>query len=359
MLEHYKQTHMLPTNEYGLCETWCMIGNHAVDVIVDDYLKGDKTIDADLAYEAVKHSQSSDHNKSDWEKYNKYGYFPYDISYEESVSRTMEACYDDYCVAMMAKALNKTDDYNFFMKRSENYKNLFDPTTHFIRPRDSKGNWREPFNPFALINKDNKRDYTEGNAWQWTWHVQHHSQDFIDMFGSKEAFVNKLDTLFFVDAGKLPGSDVIPDVTGLIGLYAHGNEPSHHVAYLFNYAGRLDKTAEIVRKIFDDFYLPKRDGLCGNDDCGQMSAWYMFSGMGFYPVNPVSGKYVFGAPQLNKITLKLPNGKTFEIKANNLSKDNKYVKSIQLNGANIDMSTIDYKDIMKGGTLEYDMTNLH
>jgi len=357
LLEHYTQTGLLVTNEYGMCETWCMIGNHAVPVIVDAYLKGDTSFDPEFAYEAVKHSETAEHNKADWSNYDKLGYFPYDISSEESVSRTMESCYDDYCVAQMAKKMGKDEDYTFFMNRSKFYKNLFDPETQLARPRDSEGNWKDPFDPYALINKNGKRDYTEGNAWQWTWHVQQDVPGLIDLFGSKEAFVQKLDSLFFVDVDSLPGHVEIPDVTGLIGSYAHGNEPSHHISYLYNYAGRPDKTAEIVRQVFDKYYLAKRDGLCGNDDCGQMSAWYMFSAFGFYPVDPVSGEYIFGAPQVHEATLNLPNGKTFSIKANNLSAANKYVKAIRLNGESVAYTSIKYDDIKNGGTLEFDMTD--
>ncbi len=358
LLEHHKQTGLLVTNEYGMCETWCMIGNHAVPVVVDAYLKGDTSFDPGFAYEAVKHAQTAEHNKADWSNYDKLGYFPYDISSEESVSRTMESAYDDYCVAQMARKMRKDEDYKFFMNRSKFYKNLFDPETQLARPRDSEGNWKTPFDPYALINKTGKRDYTEGNAWQWTWHVQQDVPGLIDLFGTKEAFVQKLDSLFFIDVDSLPGHVEIPDVTGLIGSYAHGNEPSHHISYLYNYAGRPDKTAEIVRQVFDKYYLAKRDGLCGNDDCGQMSAWYMFSAFGFYPVDPVSGEYIFGAPQVHEATLNLPNGKTFSIKANNLSAANKYVKSIRLNGESVAYSSIKYDDIKNGGTLEFEMTDL-
>ena len=357
LLERHRQTGLLVTNEYGMCETWCMIGNHAIPVIVDAYLKGDSTIDPEFAYEAIKHAQTFEHKKADWPNYDRYGYFPFDVSASESVSRTLESGYDDYCVAQMANALNKTEDYNFFMNRAGFYKNIYDPELMLVRGRDSKGNWRTPFNSHALTSEGKGGDYTEGNAWQWTWHVQHDVQGLISLFGSKEAFVQKLDSLFFIKIDELPGHVAVPDVTGLIGLYAHGNEPSHHIAYLYTYAGRPDKTAEIAREVFDQFYLPKRDGLCGNDDCGQMSAWYMFSAFGFYPVDPVSGEYIFGAPQVHEATLHLPNGKAFTIKANNLSVENKYVKSVRLNGKAIAYTSIKYENIRNGGTLEFDMTD--
>lgn len=355
LLEKHRQTGLLATNEYGQCETWCMIGNHAVDVLVDAFFKGDNSFDAEEAYEAVKHAMTCEHPKSDWGNYNLYGYFPYDCSSLESVSRTMEACYDDYCVALMAQALGKEEDYAFFSKRAQNYRNLFDARLQMIRPRNSQREWKEPFDPNQL-NAGNG-DFTEGNAWQWTWHVQHDAEGLISQFGSAEAFMQKLDSLFFIEPGELPGHEIAVDVTGLIGQYAHGNEPSHHVAYLYTLAGVPWKTASIVRDIFDKYYLPKRDGLCGNDDCGQMSAWYIFSALGFYPVSPVSGEYVFGAPQLNETTLHLCNGKVFTIKVLGLSNENKYVKEIRLNGTLLPFRSLSYEDIIQGGTLEYTMTS--
>ncbi|MDR3194016.1 MAG: GH92 family glycosyl hydrolase [Tannerella sp.] len=358
MLERHRQTGLLPTNEYGLCETWCMIGNHAIPVIVDAFLKGDTSFDPQRAYDAVRHAQTSEHTKADWGNYDKYGYFPFDLSASESVSRTLESGYDDYCVALMAQALGKEEDYRFFMHRAGFYKNLYDPSVMLVRARDSKGHWRTPFQSFALTSESEGGDYTEGNAWQWTWHIQHDVPGLIDLFGSKEAFVTKLDSLFFINPDELPGIVEVPDVTGLIGLYAHGNEPSHHIAYIYSYADRPDKTAEIIREVFDKFYLPTRDGLCGNDDCGQMSAWYLFSGMGFYPVDPVSGEYVLGAPQIREVSLALPGGKVFTVKANNLSAANRYVQAIRLNGQPVSGKTVRYKDIRDGGLLEFDMTGV-
>lgn len=357
MLERHRQTGLLPTNEYGLNETWCMIGNHAIPVIVDAFLKGDTSFDPGFAYEAIKHAQTWEHTKADWSNYDRYGYFPFDLSASESVSRTLESGYDDYCVAKMAKALGKEEDYEFFMNRAGFYKNLFDPQIMLVRGRDSKGEWRTPFHSFALTSESQGGDYTEGNAWQWTWHIQHDVPGLISLFGSPKTFVEKLDSLFFINPKELPGNIQVPDVTGLIGLYAQGNEPSHHIAYLYSMANRPDKTAEIVRQIFDNYYLPARDGLCGNDDCGQMSAWYLFSAMGFYPVDPVSGEYVLGAPQANRISLQLPSGKTFETRALNLSKENQYVKEVRLNGKTIHSNTIQYEDVKNGGLLEFEMTH--
>lgn len=360
LLERQKQVGLLVTNEYGLCETWCMIGNHAIPVIVDAYLKGDKSFDAGFAYGAIKHALTAEHNKSDWKNYDRYGYFPFDNSDRETVSRTLEATYDNYCAAQMAKALGKEEDCKFFTHRAGFYKNLFDKTTCMMRPRDTHGQWRTPFNPYSLINEQTgKRDYTEGNAIQWTWHVQHDPMGLISLFPSREKFVLQLDSLFMTKMTKMHGSDQILDVTGLIGLYSQGNEPSHHVAYLYTLAGRPDRTAEVVREVFDRFYLPKRDGLCGNDDCGQMSAWYLFSAMGFYPVDPASpsGEYVLGAPQVRRVTLHLPNGKVFTMTADKISAKNKYVKNVSFNGRQIPLTTFSYKDLMKGGTLRFTMSS--
>lgn len=283
----------------------------------------------------------------------KYGYFPTDLTEAESVSSTLESVYDDYAAADMAKRMGKTEDAAYFARRADFYKNLFDSSTQFMRPKKSDGTWKSPFNPSQIGHAESVGgDYTEGNAWQYTWHVQHDVPGLIALFGGEEPFLNKLDSLFTL---KLETTQA--DVTGLIGQYAHGNEPSHHVTYLYALAGRPERTQELIREIFDTQYSPKPNGLCGNDDCGQMSAWYMFSAMGFYPVNPVSGEYVFGAPQLPEFVLHLADGKTFTIKAEGLSEANKYVKSITLNGEPYTKNFISHADIVKGGTLVYQMTD--
>lgn len=333
-------------------ENYCMVANHGVSVIAEAYAKGFKGFDAEHAFQAIKKTQTVSHPlKSNWETYMKYGYFPTDITEAESVSSTLESVYDDYAVADMAKRMGKTEDASYFAKRADFYKNLFDPTTQFMRPRKTNGSWKSPFNPSQVGHSESVGgDYTEGNAWQYTWHVQHDIPGLITLFGGEKPFLNKLDSLFTL---RLETTQA--DVTGLIGQYAHGNEPSHHVAYLYTLAGRPERTQELIRQIFDTQYRPVPDGLCGNDDCGQMSAWYMFSAMGFYPVNPVSGQYVFGAPQLPEITLHLTNGKTFTIVADNLSKEHKYIDSITLNGKPYTKNFISHEDIMKGGTLVYKM----
>ena len=357
MIAHYKVKGALPIWTLWGKENYCMIGNHSIPVIVDAYLKGFRGFNVEDAYEAIKGSSVVSHLNSDWETYNKYGYYPFDIINVESISRTLESGYDDYCVSQMAKALGKMDDYEYFKKRSEFYKNLFDPQTKLMRGKDSNGKWRTPFNPLLLSHASTSGgDYTEGNAWQYTWHVQHDVPGLIDLMGGKEIFADRIDSLFLMD-DCIEGEGFVSDVTGLIGQYAHGNEPSHHVAYLYSYADRKDKTQACIRDIFDRFYLPKPDGLCGNDDCGQMSAWYLFSAMGFYPVNPAGGEYILGAPQIAKVVLTLPDNKTFLIEAKGLSKENKYVKSVTLNGEAVEGLFIHHNDIMKGGTLVFTMTN--
>lgn len=357
MIAHYKLKGALPIWTLWGKENYCMIGNHSIPVIVDAYLKGFRGFNVEDAYEAIKGSSVVSHLNSDWETYNKYGYYPFDIINVESISRTLESGYDDYCVSQMAKALGKADDYEYFKKRSEFYKNLFDPQTKLMRGKDSNGKWRTPFNPLLLSHASTSGgDYTEGNAWQYTWHVQHDIPGLIDLMGGKEIFADRIDSLFLMD-DCIEGEGFVSDVTGLIGQYAHGNEPSHHVAYLYSYADRKDKTQACIRDIFDRFYLPKPDGLCGNDDCGQMSAWYLFSAMGFYPVNPAGGEYILGAPQIAKVVLTLPDNKTFIIEAKGLSEENKYVKSVTLNGEAVEGLSIHHNDIMKGGTLVFTMTD--
>ncbi len=357
MLEHYKAQGFLPIWALWGKENYCMIGNHAVPVIVDAYLKGFTGFDPEEAYQAVKTSLTVNHQGSDWETYMKYGYYPFDIIKTEATSKTLESVYDDYCAAQMAKALGKTEDYAYFSKRTDFYKNVFDPQHKLMRGKDSKGRWRSPFDPFGVSHFFlTGGDFTEGNSWQYTWHVQHDPEGLIELMGGKEMFADKLDSLFFFKSAPKK-SDVVLDVTGLIGQYAHGNEPSHHVAYLYTYAGKPWKTQELIREIFDRFYLAKPDGLCGNDDCGQMSAWYIFSAMGFYPVNPAGGEYVLGAPQVEKIELDVPGGKTFVAEAKNLSKENKYVKSVELNGKPYTEPIIRHEDIMNGGRLVFTMTD--
>jgi len=356
MIQHHKVAGFLPIWTLWGKDNYCMIANHAIPVIAEAYLKGFTGFDAEKAYEAVKQTATVSHFNSDWETYDRYGYYPFDIVERESVSRTLESAYDDYCIAQMARKMNKQEDALFFTKRANYYKNLLDPETKLMRGRDSKGNWRMPFDPFTLSHFIAfGGDYTEGNAWQYTWHVQQDIPGLIETMGGKKEFAAKLDTLFTIAA---PSEPNVPDVTGLIGQYAHGNEPSHHVSYLYNYVGKSYRTQELIREIVDRFYLPKPDGLCGNDDCGQMSAWYIFACMGFYPVDPVSGTFIIGAPQVKSVTLHLPGGKRFRMNASNLSGKNKYIKNAKMNNRSLTGFSIDYKDIVQGGTLKFVMKDI-
>ncbi|GHU68597.1 alpha-1 2-mannosidase [Bacteroidia bacterium] len=357
MLLHAEAQGYLPVWALWGKENHCMIGNHAVPVIVEACLKNFPGIDKNRAFELIKKSLTENHLKSPWTVYDKYGYYPFDSVKEESVSRTLEAVYDDYCASLLAQELGLKEDYAFFKNRSEYYKNLFDPETKLMRAKDSNGKWRTPFSSFSLSHAGTAGgDYTEGNAWQYTWHVQHDVAGLIDLMGGKEYFTTKLDSLFVLESD-VQNEGFVSDVTGLIGQYAQGNEPSHHIVYLYTLAGKPQRTQELVREIFDRFYLPKPGGLCGNDDCGQMSAWYIFSSLGFYPVNPVLGEYVLGAPQLPKATIHLPDNKTFTVIATNLSEKNKYVKSIRLNNQPITDYKLTYSQLMQGGTLIFEMTN--
>ncbi len=356
MLVHSDVQGFLPIWALWGKENYCMIGNHAVPVVVDACLKNLAGVDKETAYRAVKKSLTQPHYRSEWDVYDRYGYFPYDIIREESVSRTLECCYDDYCAAMLAGDLGYDEDYAFFMERAGFYRNLFDTESRLARGRDSRGVWRTPFDKFHLSHGGTSGgDYTEGNAWQYTWHIMHDIDSLVDLMGGRENFITKLDSLFIIDT-KADVTGFVGDVTGLIGQYAHGNEPSHHVAYLYSAVGERARTAEIVREIFDRFYSPRPDGLCGNDDCGQMSAWYMFSAMGFYPVDSISGEYIVGAPQIPYFKVKLPNGKVLRITAENLSESNRYVKNVTFNGIPAE-NVITYSQIMSGGELRFEMTD--
>lgn len=333
-------------------ENHCMVGNHAVPVVVDAYLKGLYS-DGDRAYSLIKSSLTKNSwEKYDWSIYDKYGYLPSDTIKVEAVSRTLEATIDDWSAAQMAKSLGLDDDYKFFMDRSKNYENLYDSSTGLMRGKNRDGSWVTPFDPFLLAHDSSVGgDYTEGNAWQYSWHVLQDPDALVELMGGKKSFLKQLDTLFSLESDK---GYKLADVTGLIGQYAHGNEPSHHVVYLYNYADRHDKVTELIPSIIADHYKNKPDGLIGNDDCGQMSAWYIFSTLGFYPVNPVSGVFDLGVPAYKEASIKLGD-KTFTVKAPRLSKKNRSVKSITLNGEKIDSNKITYKQIMDGGVLKFNM----
>ena len=290
MLASYQQSeeHVLPMWPLACCETWCMIGYHSAPVIADAYAKGFRGFDAELAFAAMKKTATDARNRQD--QYQKLGYVPAETGKRtEATSRTLEFAYDDWCIAQMAKALGKTDDAALFAKRAQNYKNVFDPATGFFRGKQADGSWRGPFDPKAVSFDD----YTEANGWQYTFGVQQDVPGMMALYGGPQAFIKKLDGLFNEDSAI---GDYLIDVSGLIGQYAHGNEPCHHIAYLYALAGAQYKTAYHVRQIMLTQYEDVPDGICGNDDCGQISAWYVWSAIGLYPVNPASGVYVIGSP---------------------------------------------------------------
>ena len=354
MLEQGRRTGYLPIWTLWGRDNQCMIGTHSIPVIVDAYLKGFKG-DWPSVYAQIKETLTKRHEgryKERWDLLDRHGYYPYDVIRNESVSRTLECAYDDWCAAQMAEKLGHEEDAKFFRRRSENWRNVFDPSLGLMRSKDSKGNWRDPFDPSA-VGYGEGYDFTEGNSYQYTWHVMQNPDGLVAAMGGREAFVKRLDWLF--ERPEMVKGEVF-DVTGLIGQYVHGNEPSHHVIYFYTLVGERDKAARRVRDVFDRFYLPKPDGLCGNDDCGQMSAWYVFSALGFYPFNPCGGTYVLGAPQIPKATIELAGGKALTVVARNLSAENKYVKTVAFNGRPLD-KTIEHADLMSGGELVFEMTN--
>lgn len=350
-IRHYEAHGLLPNWELMGNESHCMIGNHAIPIITEAYLKGIRDFDVEKAYEAMKETSLSQGNGLGL--FRTYNYIPCDLE-KESVSKTLEYAYDDWCMAQMAKALNKEDDYLYFMEASKNYKNVFDSSTGFMRAKLSDRNWKTPFSPFASAHRDD--DYTEGNAWQYSWFVPHDVEGLIALHGGKVAFANKLDSLFTLPS-IIEGDNVSPDISGLIGQYAQGNEPSHHVAYLYNYTDTPYKTQYYVDRIRRELYTDRPDGICGNEDCGQMSAWYIFSAMGFYPVNPSDGKYQLGTPMFKKVTIKLGQDRKFVIKANRENNQYIYVKEVLLNGEKLDRTWITHDDIMNGGELEFVLTS--
>ncbi|MCD6354858.1 MAG: GH92 family glycosyl hydrolase, partial [Prolixibacteraceae bacterium] len=350
MLSIYRQQGKLPIWHLMGNETNTMVGYHAVPVIADAYLKGFTGFDAEQAFEAMKTSALLDEEGQDFVK--KQGYIPAETQIE-SVAKGLEYAIDDWCIAAMAKRMGKTDDNKLFSKRAKYYKNYFDKNSHFMRGKMGDGSWRTPFNPISSQHRHD--DFCEGNSWQYTWLVPQDVEGLIKLHDGEEKFIAKLDSLFSISSTKVEGASA--DISGLIGQYAHGNEPSHHISYLFAYAGQQWKTAEKVREICTTMYTAQPDGLCGNEDCGQMSAWYVLSSMGMYPVNPANGAYVFGSPLFNKVEIALPNNKSFEIIAENNSKENLYIQSVELNGKPYSKSFITHKEILLGGTLIFKMGN--
>ena len=345
-LNIYKQQGRLPVWHLMGSETDCMVGNPGAIVLADLTMKG-FVEDKELALEALKATQMKDIRSLGLLK--EHGYIPWNLEPEnETVAKALEYCAADDGVAKVAKLLGKVDDYNYFFNRSRSYKKYYDPETRFLRAVGTDGKFRLPFNPFFAEHRTN--DYTEGNAWQYTFLVPHDVKGLIQLFGSDKAFMSKLDSLFFVEGWA--GDNASPDMSGMTGQYAHGNEPSHHVIYMYNYAGRPDKAAPLLRKMLNEMYLDQPDGLSGNEDVGQMSAWYILSSVGLYQVDPVGGRFVIGSPLFDKATVNVGAGKTFTVVAKNNSDRNIYVQSARLNGKALKNSYIDFNDIRHGGTLE-------
>ena len=345
-LNIYKQQGRLPVWHLMGSETDCMVGNPGVIVLADLTMKG-FVEDKELALEALKATQMKDIRSLGLLK--EHGYIPLNLEPEnETVAKALEYCAADDGVAKVAKLLGKVDDYNYFFNRSRSYKKYYDPETRFMRAVGTDGKFRLPFNPFFAEHRTN--DYTEGNAWQYTFLVPHDVKGLIQLFGSDKAFMSKLDSLFFVEGWA--GDNASPDMSGMTGQYAHGNEPSHHVIYMYNYAGRPDKAAPLLRKMLNEMYLDQPDGLSGNEDVGQMSAWYILSSVGLYQVDPVGGRFVIGSPLFDKATVNVGAGKTFTVVAKNNSDRNIYVQSARLNGKALKNSYIEFNDIHHGGTLE-------
>lgn len=345
-LNIYKQQGRLPVWHLMGSETDCMVGNPGAIVLADLTMKG-FVEDKELALEALKTTQMKDIRSLGLLK--KYGYIPWNLEPEnETVAKALEYCAADDGVAKVAKLLGKKDDYEYFFNRSRSYKKYYDPETRFLRAVDTDGKFRLPFNPFFAEHRTN--DYTEGNAWQYTFLVPHDVKGLIKLFGSDKAFMSKLDSLFFVEGWA--GDNASPDMSGMTGQYAHGNEPSHHVIYMYNYAGRPDKAAPLLRKMLNEMYLDQPDGLSGNEDVGQMSAWYILSSVGLYQVDPVGGRFVIGSPLFDKAIVNVGGGKTFTVVAKNNSDKNIYVQSARLNGKTLKNSYVDFNDIRRGGTLE-------
>lgn len=345
-LNIYKQQGRLPVWHLMGSETDCMVGNPGAIVLADLTMKG-FVEDKELALEALKATQMKDIRSLGLLK--KHGYIPWNLEPEnETVAKALEYCAADDGVAKVAKLLGKKDDYEYFFNRSRSYKKYYDPETCFLRAVGTDGKFRLPFNPFFAEHRTN--DYTEGNAWQYTFLVPHDVKGLIKLFGSDKAFMSKLDSLFFVEGWA--GDNASPDMSGMTGQYAHGNEPSHHVIYMYNYAGRPDKAAPMLRKMLNEMYLDQPDGLSGNEDVGQMSAWYILSSVGLYQVDPVGGRFVIGSPLFDKATVNVGGGKTFTVVAKNNSDKNIYVQSARLNGKTLKNSYVDFNDIRRGGTLE-------
>lgn len=368
LLQQYQEGGILPMWELAGNYTGTMIGYHAVPVIVDAYMKGNRDFDAALALKACLRSAEYDTISpiatTDYLKYNalmpisKYykntlGYVPCDKE-NESVAKALEYAYNDWCISLLAESLGDTATQHRYEKLSKAYQHYFDPGTRFMRGKDSKGEWRTPFNPRSSNHRED--DYCEGTAWQWTWFVPHDVDGLVNLMGGRDGFIGKLDSLFTADSA-LEGELVSADISGLIGQYAHGNEPSHHIIHLYNQVNQPWKTQALVDSVLHTQYFNDPNGLSGNEDCGQMSAWYIMNAMGFYQPCPGRTEYSIGRPLFNAVTINLPGGKTFRIIANGNSAKNKYIKAATLNGEPLNKPFFTHEQLTKGGTLELTMTD--
>ncbi len=347
MLRHHDTYGYLPIWDLWGQDNYCMIGNHAIPVVADAILAELPGIDVQRAYKAMRESSTRSHLNSPFEVWDKYGYMP-QTKQNTSVSITLEQAFDDWCVAAVAKKLGFDDDYKYFLRRSEYYRNLFDPTIGFFRPKDENGKWIEPFDPLSY----EQPCFIEGNAWQYMWFVPQNPQGLIELLGGEKEFLKKLDENFSLTA---TSGEVNGNASGFIGQYAHGNEPSHHTVYLYNFAGKPERTQELVDQVRSTFYNATPCGYAGNDDCGQMSAWYIFSSLGFYPFNAGAAEYVIGTPLFTRATLHLDGGRDFTILAPNKTPKRIHVKSVKLNGQPLRGLTLTHKQIIAGGTLEFKM----
>lgn len=350
MLRHYQDYGYLPVWHIWGQDNYCMIGNHAIPVVAEAVMNDTPGIDTELAYEAVRESSLQPHLNSPFDVWEKYGYMPETLQ-SQSVSITLEMAYDDWCVAQMARKLGKQEDYERFLKRSQYFRNLYDPTTGFFRAKDENGNWMEPFDPLKF-GANGGYPYTEGNAWQYFWYVPQDIPALIALTGGNKAFEKKLDTFFSLTETSGAKND---NISGCIGQYAHGNEPSHHVAYLYNYVNAPRKAQRMVARIMNEMYDNTSSGYAGNDDCGEMSAWYVFGALGFYPVNPASGQFSIGTPLFDKCTIHLPYGHDLTITANRSNPDNVEVKSIYLNGKKHKSLSLSRQDLARGGSLHFEL----
>jgi len=355
MLSIYDQNGLLPIWPLLSGETYCMPGYSSVPVIADAYLKGFTGFDAERSLNAMVATATSD-RMNGVAQFKKFGYIPADLV-GEATSINLEYAADDWGLALMAKKMGKMDIYETFIKRGKSYQLFWDESIRKVHPKMSDGSWYEPYSPFLANHRDhgNIGDFTEGNGWEYTFMVPQHPDGLIALHGGDDAFITNLDSLFIAE-GDL-GEGAPPDVSGMVGQYAHGNEPNHHIPYLYVYAGAQWKTAELVRRLQEQFYTDDENGYCGNEDCGQMSAWHIMSALGLYQVNPSNGIYVFGSPLFKKATVKLPEGKTFVIEAPENSEKNVYIQSATLNGEDYQKSFITYDDIMKGGVLTFKMSS--